>query len=215
MPTVRAKPGTRCKIPFCKMAVVVKDMCWAHYRRELRGAAVGVSLSVKPGAKRASADRYGCQRPTYQQHRIAMFRWWLSEGMVTPEPTTGCLLWFGRTYNFGYGRIGSSRDPWGGYAHRAALHLAGVELPSGTMDFHVRHICNNPACVSLDHLRLGTAKENASDRTARYQRGELKRPERASVCHRGHVYSVAENGRRWCAECARLNRALAAHPAAA
>ena len=34
------------------------------------------------------------------------------------------------------------------------------EIPEGLM---VRHLCHNPECINIEHLALGTAKENRQD----------------------------------------------------
>jgi hypothetical protein len=196
------------------MKAIAKGLCWGHYARARRGKDVGVAIRVGTGGKAGRAIKYGCRRPTFKERRLAMFRWQLAEGLVTPEPNTGCLLWLGRSQPTGYGVVGSSRDPWGGYAHRAALYLAGVPLPRGTHYFHVRHLCNNPACVSLDHLRLGTAKENMADRTARYESGDLKHARwHRDSCKHGHDcgYTETASGNRYCRECSRLAHAKYAH----
>jgi hypothetical protein len=172
MPT-RPRHGP-CSILFCEGQAVVKGLCWGHYKRTRTGSPMGVPLSVKAGGTISSAVRYGCRMHTPAEKALALMEWNLREGSVTPEPNTGCLIWTGLfNKSTGYGMVGSCKSPWGRYAHRAALWLVGAALPSGDMKMHVRHICNNPACVLVDHLRLGTAKENMADREARRGRGEI------------------------------------------
>jgi hypothetical protein len=154
------------------MGAIVEGMCWGHYARKRRGVPMDVQLAVKGESTKATVVRYGCRRPTGIERRWSQFRFQLEE-MVTPEPTTGCLLWMGRHYPSGYGKIGYHRDPWGGYAHRAVLFFAGVDLRKGDEMLVARHICNNPACVSIDHIRAGTSAENAADRELRYTSGDL------------------------------------------
>lgn len=47
-------------------------------------------------------------------------------------------------------------------AHRIAWVLAHGEIPKGLF---VLHRCDQPRCVSVDHLFLGTAKDNSEDMT--------------------------------------------------
>ena len=49
-------------------------------------------------------------------------------------------------------------------AHRAAWEIANGPVPEGLV---VRHKCDNRPCINLDHLELGTSKDNAMDRVTR------------------------------------------------
>jgi hypothetical protein len=91
----------------------------------------------------------------------APVRWTLEEieRRATWEPNTGCLLWLHAHLPFGYGRIGST-----GYAHRVAWEIVHGPIPAGGC---VLHRCDQPACVNVAHLRLGTQAENMRDMTAK------------------------------------------------
>lgn len=81
----------------------------------------------------------------------------------------GCLIWRGLRGPQGYGKIRfGSRDL---RAHRAAWMLVNGEIPSGMM---VCHSCDEPSCVNVAHMFLGTALTNAHDRDmkGRCARGE-------------------------------------------
>lgn len=69
-----------------------------------------------------------------------------------------CEEWKGPFWSQGYGRIGDKR------AHRVAWEQAHGEIPAGLM---VLHHCDNPACIRLDHLYLGTHADNMADRVRR------------------------------------------------
>lgn len=81
---------------------------------------------------------------------------------ATPEPNTGCLLWTGSYFARGYGKV-SVRDRTM-LAHRAMWTLSVGLIPAGMF---VCHRCDNPACISLEHLFLGTAADNNRDRAAK------------------------------------------------
>lgn len=69
----------------------------------------------------------------------------------------GCWEWTGpRARGYGYHR---SRR-----AHRVAFEFANGPIPEG---LHVLHRCDNPACVRVDHLFLGTHQDNMADRSAK------------------------------------------------
>jgi len=46
-------------------------------------------------------------------------------------------------------------------AHRLAWTLARGPIPPG---MHVLHRCDNPPCINVEHLFLGTNRENIADR---------------------------------------------------
>lgn len=78
---------------------------------------------------------------------------------VSPEPMSGCWLWTGAVLKSGgYGAIGIERASV--RAHRVAWALFRGPIPAGLL---VLHKCDNPACVNVDHLYLGTASRNALD----------------------------------------------------
>jgi hypothetical protein len=160
-----------CTIFDCGREVVAFGMCWAHYARQRRGQPVYVYLQKTD--KRVSTVRFGPARPTRAQRAVMrdeMYRW-LLDNEVTWEPNTGCALWLGRIFPSGYGVLGyARRDPWGGYAHRAALYFSGTALQN-TRALHVRHSCDQPSCINTRHLAYGPALENVRDRDLRGRNG--------------------------------------------
>ena len=79
----------------------------------------------------------------------------------TPQ-SNGCILWGGVKDKWGYGRItyrGNSRG-----VHRLIYSSKFGEL---TKDDVVRHICDTPACVNIEHLLVGTHADNVRDRCER------------------------------------------------
>lgn len=63
----------------------------------------------------------------------------------------------------GYGQMYVKRGECKKLAHRLAYELFRGEIPTGLL---VRHTCDIKLCVNPYHLILGTAKDNAADRTA-------------------------------------------------
>lgn len=60
---------------------------------------------------------------------------------------------------FGYGRL--SKVTYGeDYEHRWVYKQAHGEIPKGMV---VRHTCDNPSCIEITHLVLGTHADNHQD----------------------------------------------------
>lgn len=94
-----------------------------------------------------------------------------------------CWTWTGATEPFGYGRFwfnGRTRT-----AQRVSWELTNGAIPAG---FCVLHRCDNPPCVNLSHLFLGTKSDNSLDRHAkgRTSYGHTTPPERRARGERNH-----------------------------
>lgn len=84
----------------------------------------------------------------------------------------GCWEWQAAKAH-GYGVIGKG-GKGNGYvlAHRAAWVLAHGPIPRGLL---VCHRCDNPSCVRLSHLFLGTYSDNVRDMLRKGRRIEYDR----------------------------------------
>ena len=74
----------------------------------------------------------------------------------------GCRVWAGRTTPDGYGKITLRKVDL--YAHRMAWTTSVGPIPPGMF---VLHKCDNPPCISIAHLFLGTPADNMRDRDAK------------------------------------------------
>lgn len=98
--------------------------------------------------------------------------------------TTDCIEWTKSRRRGGYGQLtiaGKKRT-----AHRVAWELAHGPIPEGLF---VCHSCDNPPCVNVEHLFLGTHTENMRDMAAK---GRSSRANAAKThCKHGHEFDEA------------------------
>jgi hypothetical protein len=96
------------------------------------------------------------------------------------DEKTGCLIWTGKTQKrFAYGYF--YRRTRIIYAHRAAYAAVHGPIPKGKV---ICHRCDNPSCVAIEHLVLGTQEENLADMW-RKGRGRWR-----SLLTRAHVVEI-------------------------
>jgi hypothetical protein len=127
---------------------------------------------------------------------------------ISPEPNSGCWLWTGRYARNGYGTFGGGRSGERISAHRLAWQATHGPIPAA---LHVLHRCDVRGCVNVDHLFLGTPKDNTRDMMvkgrARFVGGAFNA--RKTHCKRGHPLIaeriwVNKKGARICLDCAML-----------
>lgn len=116
-----------------------------------------------------------------------------------------CVEWSGRSCVQGYGRFRwydeATKRPVQWLAHRWTWTQVYGPIPGG---LHVLHSCDNPLCVDVAHLRLGTNAENIQDKLDRRRHARHA----ATACAKGHPYSddnlvMRAGGARGCRTCNR------------
>ena len=87
------------------------------------------------------------------------------------NPKTGCLEWIAGKDRNGYGRIWHNQQ-------NSTAHTVAYERWIGTIpeNLHVRHSCDNPACINPEHLVLGTHADNMKDKSIRKRVDGEKNP---------------------------------------
>lgn len=120
---------------------------------------------------------------------------------------SGCLLWPGNTNRKGYGQTGYKGKTV--IIHRHLYQLVrGVTL--GRWQF-VCHSCDTPNCLSIEHLWVGTPKENSEDATRKGRHHNTVR----THCPEGHEYTpentfISACGFRNCIKCQRIRQRVRA-----
>jgi hypothetical protein len=71
-----------------------------------------------------------------------------------------CIEWSGTKNPAGYGLFHLGKRGQNTLAHRFAWKYQHGDVPEGLL---VCHKCDNPSCVNVDHLFLGTHKDNMRD----------------------------------------------------
>jgi hypothetical protein len=86
----------------------------------------------------------------------------LARKVDTTSTPDGCHRFTGAHDRGGYGRIWAEGIWY--LPHRLAWSLAHGPIPQG---MRVCHTCDQPDCCRVDHLFLGTAKDNTADMVAK------------------------------------------------
>ncbi len=121
---------------------------------------------------------------------------------------SGCLGWVGQIGTTGYGVININGRMLG--AHRVAWALAYGEIPPKVF---VCHRCDNPKCVNVEHMFLGTNADNVADMVTKGRHRPRGMVAKVTHCKHGHEFNE-ENTYRWhnkrqCRACIRAARARA------
>lgn len=76
-----------------------------------------------------------------------------------------CRVWLGGLNEAGYGEF---QFRHGGRKYKIRAHHAGFLLAGGSLDEELlRHSCDTPICVTVEHLLPGTHADNVRDRVER------------------------------------------------
>lgn len=134
-----------------------------------------------------------------------------------PSPD-GCILWTKSTDDTGYGKFYAgppARSSTFERAHRWIWMHHNGPIPDGLV---LRHTCDVYACVSMDHLILGTQAQNVEDMVQRGRHSQKSRthcaqgheftPENTRIYAKGKKRQCKTCSRRWNAEYRQRQRAL-------
>lgn len=97
-----------------------------------------------------------------------------------------CWIWPGAKNNTGYGEIVGRREgkAVAVAAHRIVWEAIHGPIPPGMV---IRHRCDNPPCIRLRHLQIGTQGDNVRDAV---ERGRHVSPNTGKThCKKGHAFT--------------------------
>ena len=82
-----------------------------------------------------------------------------------PRISNGCMIFTGgrRRDGYGYTQFGGRQF----LAHRLAYALNCYLHPDALKNVVIRHICDNPSCINVEHLLPGTTQDNVNDKVKR------------------------------------------------
>ena len=78
--------------------------------------------------------------------------------MMMPVPESGCLIWLGATQFYGYGSVRYEGKNW--KSSRLAWTLERGPIPEGMF---VCHKCDVTPCCNVNHMFLGSHRDNMRD----------------------------------------------------
>lgn len=178
-------PQNPCAISECPRPRRIKDWCTYHgYRAKTYGD------PLHPGTGRGS----------YQGTPLERFERKVDKNGPIIYPHLGpCEVWTALRSRAGYGKFKFGKEQ---LATRSAWILYVGPIPDG---MNLLHKCDNPPCVRIDHLFLGTIADNSKDMVSKGRHaGQLR-----THCPKGHPYDEANTyvhprrGTRACKQCVR------------
>lgn len=104
-----------------------------------------------------------------------ILRFWMKVDKNGPKiqcMRTQCWVWTASTTLFGYGQLSRGSAGAGNWlAHRLSWMIHRGPIPKNKL---ILHRCDNPACVRLGHLFLGTRRDNVVDMDRKGRRRSLR-----------------------------------------
>lgn len=80
----------------------------------------------------------------------------IEQSAILSQVTSHCIEFEGRRLAKGYGYVGRGK-----LAHRETWEENNGPIPKGIW---VLHRCDNPPCINIEHLFLGTCQDNTDDK---------------------------------------------------
>ncbi len=131
-----------------------------------------------PGRNESSYRQVYCGNSCGQLHRRQRDRKHIDERISQNSKITenGCIEWIGRKNYKGYAMMGFNNKLIS--VHRFVYSLIHGPIPQGMC---VCHKCDNPPCINIEHLFLGTNADNSKDRNKKKRHAHGERHARAKL----------------------------------
>lgn len=129
-------PHTGCSVEGCERVHFARTLCRMHYVRWMKHGST--DLPPRPKAE-PWRDRFA--RRYAECHRVGE-----------------CFEWPAGRNEDGYGQFSINRKTL--VASRVSWVYFNGSIPEGVL---IRHRCDNPPCVRIEHLELGSPKQNTGD----------------------------------------------------
>jgi hypothetical protein len=134
-----------------------------------------------------------CQREYLRQHYLnnkSMYPWKTKSALREKQPRVRKPITYEINKNGCWECTSHAKDKWGYpvvYFNKKTVTIARYiyitsnniqSLPSNTV---IRHKCDNPLCINLDHLEIGSPTDNVKDRVKRNRSATGERNGRAKL----------------------------------
>jgi len=163
-----------CSVENCTRDSHCRGWCNAHYQRWCLTGDLQVDVPLIERQGQCSApecDQRARCKNLCNRHYLRFRKFGTTDLPPTPtdqerfeegvDRSGDCHIWKeGKCRNYGHFRL-NGQDMG---AHQAAWTLANGPIPDGLW---VLHTCDNPKCVRVDHLWLGTMLDNIADMVAK------------------------------------------------
>lgn len=141
-------------------------------------------------------DKYNSRPKTYEEFLIK-FKDILNK---CPINHNGCILFNGVLDKNGYGRIKFQYKIY--LTHRLVWQINNGQIEK---DLVICHKCDNPTCINIEHLFIGTILDNNLDKIKKGRDHNKSK----THCKHGHELSgnnlyIGKDNRRQCKTCDRL-----------
>ena len=153
---------SKCRMKNCENELFKNGLCAGHYKLKKQNKCIVEGCNGEFGRRGmcikhyARWQKYGDPAIVKQDQLHGLT---LKERLYARAESRGdCLEWTGNKDCNGYGRMKIEGQPM--LVHRVAWELHNGPIPEGIC---VLHRCDNPPCIKLSHLFIGTINDNVQD----------------------------------------------------